>query len=132
MEKVEAIKWYRVPIEKDAVVRLNSIFFDFDKAILRPESFPELDRVVTMLNERGTMTIEVDGHTDNIGSHQYNQTLSEKRAGAVKAYLITKGIAATRVTSKGFGETKPIVSNDDEEGGREINRRVEFKILTTE
>jgi OmpA-OmpF porin, OOP family len=121
-----------VPIEKEAIVRLNNVFFDFNKAILKPESFPELDRVVALLTERLAMTIEVDGHTDNIGTTAYNQKLSEKRANAVQAYLITKGIDKTRVTAKGFGETRPLVSNDDEIDGREINRRVEFKILKVE
>lgn len=121
-----------VPIEKEAIVRLNNVFFDFNKAILKPESFPELDRVVALMNERPGMTIEVDGHTDNIGTNEYNQKLSEKRAGAVKAYLITKGIDKTRIDAKGFGETRPLVSNDDEIDGREINRRVEFKILKAE
>lgn len=117
-----------VQIEKEAVVRLNSIFFDFAKAILKPESFPELDRVVKLLNDKPNMTIEVDGHTDNVGPDATNLVLSQKRADAVKAYLVTKGIVADRVKAKGFGETRPLVSNDDEEGGREINRRVEFRI----
>jgi outer membrane protein OmpA-like peptidoglycan-associated protein len=117
-----------VPIEAGAVVRLNSIFFDFDKATLKPESFPELERVVQLMNEKTTMTIEVAGHTDNVGVKQYNQHLSERRASAVKKYLVSKGIDESRITSIGFGETRPIVSNDDEKDGREINRRVEFTI----
>jgi outer membrane protein OmpA-like peptidoglycan-associated protein len=121
-----------VPIETEAVVSLNSVFFDFNMAILKPESFPELDRLVKMMVERAGLTIEVDGHTDNVGAADYNQKLSEKRANAVKAYLITKGINNSRVAAKGFGETKPIVSNDDEKDGRELNRRVEFRITKTE
>lgn len=118
-----------VKVEKDAVVGLNSIFFDFEKAVLKPESFPELDRIVDLMNSKPTMSIEVHGHTDNIGSHARNQKLSEKRATAVKEYLLSKAINVSRVTSKGFGETKPIVSNDDEKDGRELNRRVEFMII---
>lgn len=118
-----------VKVEKDAVVGLNSIFFDFEKAVLKPESFPELDRIVDLMNTKPTMSIEVHGHTDNIGSHAHNQKLSQKRASAVKEYLLSKAINASRVTSKGFGETKPIVSNDDEKAGREFNRRVEFVII---
>jgi outer membrane protein OmpA-like peptidoglycan-associated protein len=121
-----------VTIEKEAVVRLNNVFFDFNMAVLKSESFPELDRVVAMMNERPGLTIEVAGHTDNIGTANYNQKLSEKRSDAVKAYLITKGINAVRITTIGFGESKPIVSNDDEKDGREINRRVEFRIVKTE
>ena len=117
-----------VRIEEDAVVRLNSIFFDFNKAVLKPESFPELDRVIQLMERSPQMTIEVAGHTDNIGSENANLKLSEKRASAVKKYFLSKGISAARVTSKGFGEGRPIVSNDDEKDGRELNRRVEFKI----
>ncbi len=117
-----------VKIEKDAMVSLNSIFFDFEKAVLKPESFPELDRVVDMMKSRPSMSIQVEGHTDNIGTIKRNQKLSENRASAVKVYLLSKGIDAVKVTSKGFGESRPIVSNDDEKDGREINRRVEFKI----
>jgi OmpA-OmpF porin, OOP family len=117
-----------VRIEEEAVVQLNSIFFDFNKAVLKPESFPELDRVVQLMGNKPQMTIEVAGHTDNIGSPDYNQKLSENRASAVRKYFLSKGIAAARVTSKGFGETRPIVSNDDEKDGRELNRRVEFRI----
>jgi OmpA-OmpF porin, OOP family len=118
-----------VKIEKDAVVSLNSIFFDFGKAVLKPESFPELDRVADMIQAKPTISIDVHGHTDNVGSHHHNQKLSEQRAAAVKKYLLSKGLDASKITSKGFGETRPIVSNDDEKDGRELNRRVEFKII---
>ena len=118
-----------VKIEKEAIVRLNNVFFDFNKAILKPESFPELDRIVALLNDRSALTIEVDGHTDNIGTTESNQKLSLKRAQAVKTYLTSKGIDQSRVAAKGFGESRPIVSNDDEKDGREINRRVEFRIV---
>ena len=124
MRPIEIVK-----IETNAVVRLNSIFFDFNKSVLKPESFPELDRVVDLMKSKTGMIIEVQGHTDNVGSNSHNQKLSESRAKAVKTYLLSKGIDAGKVSSKGFGETKPIVSNDDEKDGREINRRVEFKIV---
>jgi outer membrane protein OmpA-like peptidoglycan-associated protein len=117
-----------VPLEANALFRFNSIYFDFGKAVLKPESFPELERVVQMLKENATMTIEVAGHTDNIGSLATNQRLSERRADAVMKFLVSKGISAERITTIGYGETRPIVSNDDEVEGREINRRVEFKI----
>ena len=118
-----------VRIEKNALFTLNSIFFDFDKAVLKPESFPELERVVQLLNDKPSASIEVAGHTDNIGTNAYNQKLSERRADAVKKFLTSKGIDASRVTTIGYGETKPLVSNDDEIDGREINRRVEFTIV---
>jgi outer membrane protein OmpA-like peptidoglycan-associated protein len=117
-----------VKIEENAVVRLNSIFFDFNMAVLKPESSPELDRVVDLMKNKTAMTIEVAGHTDNIGSVAHNQKLSERRATAVKTYLVSKGIDLGRIVTIGYGESRPIVSNDDEEDGREINRRVEFKI----
>ncbi len=119
-----------VHIEENAMFTFNSVFFAFDKAILKPESFPELERVVQLMNDKPTLTIEVAGHTDNIGEQSYNQNLSERRADAVKKFLTSKGIDEGRVTIVGFGETKPIVSNDDEKDGREINRRVEFKIMS--
>lgn len=118
-----------VRIEKNALFTLNSIFFDFDKAVLKPESFPELERVVQLLNDKPSASIEVAGHTDNIGTNAYNQKLSERRADAVKKFLTSKDIDASRVTTIGYGETKPLVSNDDEIDGREINRRVEFTIV---
>lgn len=118
-----------VPIEQDAIVRLNTIFFDFGKAILKPEAYPELERVVQLMNDRPEMIIEVGGHTDNVGSDEFNQKLSERRAHAVKKFLLSKGIGENRMTTVGYGESRPIVSNDDEKDGREINRRVEFKMI---
>jgi len=120
---------FLVPIEKGAVVRLNNIFFDFDRYVLKEESFPELNRMVEMMNESVELKISVEGHTDNIGTQQYNITLSERRAEAVVEYLVQKGISRNRLQSKGWGKSKPLVSNDDEIDGRELNRRVEFEIL---
>jgi outer membrane protein OmpA-like peptidoglycan-associated protein len=120
---------YLVPIEKGAVVRLNNIFFDFDKSDLKEASFPELNRIVELMSKNQEMKILVEGHTDNIGTAEYNIGLSERRAGAVVNYLSGKGIAKDRLQSKGWGKSRPIASNDDEIGGREFNRRVEFKIL---
>ena len=81
------------------------------------------------MNERPGMHIEVAGHTDNVGSDETNQALSERRAKAVMKYITSKGIDATRITAVGYGEKMPLVSNDDEKDGREINRRVEIKIV---
>ncbi len=120
---------YLVPIEKGAVVRLNNIFFDFDKSELKDDSFPELNRIVELMTKNPEMKILVEGHTDNIGTDEYNIGLSERRAGAVVNYLSGKGISKDRLQSKGWGKSRPIASNDDEIGGREFNRRVEFKIL---
>lgn len=125
---------YLVPIEIGQVFRLNNVFFDFDKYSLRPESFVELDRVVKFLNDYPNVEIEMSAHTDSKGSDDYNMTLSANRAKSVMEYILSKGIAATRIISKGYGETKPMASNANPDGtdnpeGRQLNRRVEFTIL---
>ena len=117
-----------VPVEVGRTVRLNNIFFDTGKAELRSESGPELDRLVTTLNESPKIVIEVRGHTDNTGSNEINAKLSQDRADAVREYFISKGIEPDRVGSKGFGESKPVATNDTDEG-RQQNRRVEFVIV---
>ncbi|MCW3102927.1 MAG: hypothetical protein JWO09_1367 [Bacteroidetes bacterium] len=108
---------------------LKNIFFDFDKATLRPESTNELERLTKLLNDVPTLKIEISGHTDSKGADAYNKTLSNNRAKAVVDYLISKGIAADRLTSVGYGEEQPIATNDTDEG-RQLNRRTEFKILS--
>ena len=108
---------------------LKNIFFDFDKATLRKESAAELDRLVKMLRDVPTMKIEISGHTDNVGSNDYNQKLSQDRAKAVVDYLIVQGIEEDRLTYAGYGETQPIADNNTEEG-RQENRRTEFKVLS--
>ncbi|MGZ3845428.1 MAG: OmpA family protein [Flavisolibacter sp.] len=118
---------YLVPIEIGQVFRLNNVFFDFDKWDLRPESFVELDRVVKLLNENPAMEIEMSAHTDSFGSDDYNFKLSDNRARSCMEYILSKGISPTRVTSQGYGETKPVAPNDTPEN-RQLNRRVEFKI----
>ena len=119
---------YLVPIEIGQVFRLNNVFFDFDKYNLRPESFVELDRVVKFLNDYPNVEIEMSAHTDSKGSDEYNFTLSDNRARSVREYILSKGIAASRIISQGYGETKPVATNDTDDG-RQLNRRVEFKIL---
>lgn len=119
---------YLVPIEIGQVVRLNNVFFDFDKWNLRPESFIELDRVVKLLNENPKIEIEMSAHTDSHGSDEYNFKLSDNRARSVMEYILSKGIAPHRIRSQGYGETKPVVPNDTDEH-RQLNRRVEFTIL---
>jgi outer membrane protein OmpA-like peptidoglycan-associated protein len=116
-----------VPLEKGQTIRLNNIFFETAKAELRPESFAELDRVVDLLKSNPTMEIAITGHTDNVGTASMNRELSDARAKSVMSYLIEKGIAKKRLTAKGYGDSKPVASNDTEEG-RQENRRVEFTI----
>ncbi len=118
---------YLAPIEIGQVVRLNNVFFDTDKYDLRNESFIELDRLVKMLTENPAMEIEISAHTDNKGTAEHNIKLSDDRSQSVKDYIFSKGIAATRVVSQGYGETKPVASNETEDG-RQFNRRVEFTI----
>ena len=115
-------------IEPDAKITLNNIFFNFKKAVLKVESYPELNRIADLMKEKSTMTIELAGHTDSTGPEQYNLWLSEWRAKAVAKYLVDKGVGADRISIVFFGETKPIESNDKKEG-RDKNRRVEFKII---
>ncbi len=119
---------YLTPIEVGLKVRLNNIFFDFGKATLRAESFPELNRVVTLMNDNPNMAIEIGGHTDNVGGDEANLKLSQERALSVRDYIASKGIQSDRVTSRGYGETMPQTTNDTEEG-RQLNRRVEFTII---
>jgi outer membrane protein OmpA-like peptidoglycan-associated protein/Tol biopolymer transport system component len=107
---------------------LRNIFFDFDKATLRPESKVELDRVYTILTQNPRMKVRIAGHTDNIGSEEYNQRLSEARAKAVYDYLISRGISADRLSYIGYGESRPIDTNETSEG-RQNNRRVELEII---
>jgi len=117
-----------VPIEVGQTMRLNSIFFHTGKANLKDESLPELDRMLKLLQDYSTISIEVSGHTDNVGSDVNNAKLSQKRAQAVTDYLIKKGTVKERMLVKGWGETKPVSDNDTDEG-RQLNRRVEFTIL---
>ncbi len=119
---------YLVPIEIGQVVRLNNVFFDFDKWTLRPESFFELNRVVKLLTDNPSITIEMSAHTDSRGSDEYNFKLSDNRARSVMEYILSKGISADRITSKGYGESVPVATNETDDG-RQLNRRVEFTII---
>ena len=111
------------------VIVLNNIFFDNDKFSLRKESETELENLHKLLTENPTLKIEISGHTDNRGSADHNQKLSENRAHAVVNYLVTKGIPISRLEFKGYGLTKPVASNLMEVG-RQMNRRTEFKVLS--
>ncbi len=108
---------------------LRNIYFDFDKATFQTESYPELNKLESMLVQNAGMVVEIAGHTDAVGTKDYNQQLSLRRAQAVKDYLTKKGVDSRRINPVGYGKSKPLASNDDEEGGRELNRRVEFKVL---
>lgn len=115
-------------VEESTTITLNNIFFDFDRSTLRSESFPELNRIVSLMNERPSMQVQIAGHTDPIGSEDYNLKLSERRAKAVTKYLVDKGVGADRITTLFFGESQLIDKTNTKVGNRK-NRRVEFKIL---
>ncbi|QCK13309.1 OmpA family protein [Mangrovivirga cuniculi] len=119
---------YLVPIQVGSILRLNNIFFDYDKATLRDESRFELDRLIEIFEENPGMRVELGGHTDGDGSDAYNKKLSDRRANSVRTYLIGKGISEDRIEAVGYGESKPVADNFTEEGKQE-NRRVEFKII---
>ncbi|WP_343030519.1 OmpA family protein, partial [Fulvivirga aurantia] len=101
---------------------LRNIYFDFNKATFKQESYDELNKLEAMMARNPGMVIEISGHTDNIGAKSYNKQLSQLRANAVKDYLVKKGVDARRIKSVGYGEEKPLASNDDEKEGRELNR----------
>ena len=108
---------------------LRNIYFDYGKATLTRDSSPELDKLKNMLSQNPNITVEISGHTDSSGPKDFNKKLSQRRAQAVVDYLANAGINKSKMKAVGYGEEQPMASNDDEEEGREINRRVEFKIL---
>jgi outer membrane protein OmpA-like peptidoglycan-associated protein len=119
---------YLVPVEVGEVIQLNNVFFEQGRAILKPESFAELDRLVQILKDNPTIEIELSGHTDNVGNPSGLIVLSQERVATVKKYLVSHGIVGNRIIGKGLGAAKPLVKNDSEEN-RKMNRRVEFKII---
>lgn len=116
-------------IEVGAKCVMRNIFFEYDKFTLSEKSDPELNKLLMMMKTNKSMKIEIDGHTDNSGNHLYNKTLSHKRAESVVQWLVKKGMEPSRFMAKGYGEEMPLASNDDEEEGRELNRRTEFVII---
>lgn len=116
------------PIKAGSRVVLKNVFFDTDKYNLKDESKIELDKLVQFLIQNPAVKIELSGHTDNVGGKAKNQPLSANRAKAVYDFLIAKGIAATRLSHKGYADTEPVADNKTE-AGRSQNRRTEFRIL---
>ncbi len=121
------------PITVGSKIVLNNIFFDFDKATLRPLSNVELKNLLMLMKGNPNMKVEISGHTDSKGSEDYNQKLSEARAQSVVTHLIENGISADRMKAKGYGKTMPAAPNKNSNGtdnpeGRQLNRRVELKI----
>ena len=116
------------PLEVGSTVNLENVLFDRGNATMLPGSYETLDEVATLLKENPDLEIEVAGHTDNQGRADLNLALSEERAVAVKQYLVEQGVEPRRITERGYGGTRPLVSNAIEEE-RSKNRRVEFTIL---
>ncbi len=110
---------------KDKVAKLNNVFFDYDKATLRPQSKLELDRLVTLLKSKDNFYVEITAHTDSVANNMYNMRLSQERAKTVVAYLVKNGIDSTKLLPVGYGEDFPIATNTTSEG-RQLNRRSEF------
>ncbi|MBI9035431.1 MAG: PD40 domain-containing protein [Bacteroidales bacterium] len=116
------------PIKSGNFIILNNIFFDHNAAILKEESFAELNSVVKLMLKNPKLRLEIGGHTDNSGSEEYNQKLSEQRAISVKVFLIEKGIDSIRVNTKGYGELQPVAPNTTN-AGLALNRRTELKVI---
>ncbi|GIV24577.1 MAG: hypothetical protein KatS3mg026_0269 [Bacteroidia bacterium] len=117
-----------VPIEMEATFALRNIYFDFGSDRLRPESFPELERLKRLLQENPNIRIRFSGHTDNVGSDKYNQRLSERRAKAVYEWLRKAGVHPIQMEYIGYGKRRPVASNATEEG-RALNRRIEMEVV---
>jgi outer membrane protein OmpA-like peptidoglycan-associated protein len=123
------------PLQVDQVIRLDNIYYDLNKWNIRPDAALELDKLVATLQDNPNVKIELSSHTDCRGKDAYNLTLSQKRAKSAVDYLISKGIGKDRVTSKGYGETKPVatcVCEQCTEDEHQQNRRTEFKVLSIE
>lgn len=114
----------------DAISLSADVLFDFDKSVIKPDFTDELDQAADLLAANDDVTVRIDGHTDSVGTDEYNMGLSERRAESVAAYLDGKGIARDRMTVAWFGESQPVASNDTAEG-RAQNRRVEIDLIQT-
>lgn len=122
------------PIVVGSRIVLNNIFFDFDKATLRPISKVELTKLFKLLNKNKELVVEIAAHTDSKGSDDYNIKLSQQRAQSVVDYLIGKGISKNQMVAKGYGESQPVANNNNPDGSdnpvnRQLNRRVELKVI---
>ena len=127
-----------IPVASDQAILLDNVFFDLNKADLLPVSFVELNKLKDFLNQNPTYVIELSGHTDTRGDEKLNLTLSQSRAKSVVDYLVQQGISASRLVAKGYGETKPNISDADiekmkttqeQEKAHAKNRRTEFKVI---
>jgi len=122
-------KYKTIEVTDKAINLKQMIHFEFKKDTILPDSYPILDEIAQVLLTNKTWVVRIEGHTDNIGGAKFNQTLSEKRAAACRSYLLSKGANSSNLISSGFGSTKPIATNNTEDG-RAKNRRVEFHIVS--
>ena len=120
---------YTVTISPPKVYTLRNVHFDTGKSTLRPESFKALEDLAEVMKAKKKMVVEIAGHTDDVGEDAANLKLSQSRAEAVRAWLISKGIAKERITAKGYGETEPTATNQTDQG-RQMNRRTEVRIIS--
>lgn len=118
----------QVKIDPPREFVLENVYFDTGKSSLKPSSNKALNDLAEVLKLKKTMEVEIQGHTDNVGSDESNMSLSQARAEAVKKYLVNKGIPASRITAKGYGPSMPVTDNNTEEG-RAQNRRTSLKVL---
>ena len=131
LQKIQGVEVSR-PSEGEIAVNLtNDILFDFNSSSLRPESRQTLADLASNFRNYPDEQVTIEGHTDSVGTPSYNQTLSEQRASAVSGYLSAEGVPSGRITSIGYGETRPKATNDTPEG-RQLNRRVEIHIRATQ
>ncbi len=116
-----------IKYEPSKLIQLNNVYFDTDKATIKPKSFKQLNEIAGLLKEKKGMEIEIAGHTDNVGTKEHNMALSQRRADAIRNYLIKKGANPNHITAVGYGDQQPIDSNATPEG-RAKNRRIEVRI----
>ena len=114
-------------IETETPMPMNNLFFNTGEYELLPPSVAELNRVAAIIRQQG-LPVEISGHTDNVGTDEYNRALSENRANAVRNYLIKLGVRKELLRTHGYGKSKPVASNNTEQG-RQKNRRVEMKFI---
>ncbi|MFN6946497.1 MAG: OmpA family protein, partial [Cytophagaceae bacterium] len=119
---------YENLVEENVAIRLNNIFFGSNEFQLQKESYTELERLSDMIKQNKKIKVEISGHTDNTNTYDFNMDLSQKRANSVKEYLLSQGVKKNQIIAKGYGYTKPLVSNNTERG-RYLNRRVEFRFI---
>jgi len=118
-----------IPVMRRAPITFEDVYFDFDRSTLKPEAIAILDRAVMTLQMNPMLTVTIEGHTDSVGTAEYNLSLGERRANAVRDYLINRGVAMNRMRTVSYGEERPVASNDTD-AGRAMNRRAHIVQMT--